>query len=390
MGVNKTLNIGLIGTGFMGKGHSMAFKTLPIIFSPPPAMPKLTVVADVTSELAQRAAANFGFDRWTTDWRDVVHDETIDIVDITVPNHLHKELALAAAKAGKHIYCEKPLALTADDAKQMYEAARAAGVKTMVGFHYLKNPAALLAKQMIEAGELGKIYHFRGCFYQDVLADPNAPFSWRFDKKIAGSGALGDLGSHVIELAHFLVGEFDRVCGLARTFIKKRPLAAGAYGYESVAVSADQKRRVENEDAIHLLVDFKNGATGTIEASRIATGRKVDMAYEVTGSKGSLYFEHERMNELKVYLSTDPPGQRGFKTLLLGPEHPYYKSFWPIAGCGLGFGDMKVIEVYELLDGVANDRPIYPDFHEGWRVCQITDAVLRSVEEGRWIRVDED
>ncbi len=386
---SKTLHIGLIGTGFMGKGHSMAFHSLPLVFSPPPAIPKLVVVADVTEELAQRAAVSFGFERWTTNWQEVVQDKIVELVDITAPNHLHKEMAVEAAKAQKHIYCEKPLALNAAEAKQMYETAHAAGVKTMVGFHYLKNPALLLAKQIIDSGELGEIYHFRGFFLQDALADPQAPFSWRFQKDIAGSGALGDLGSHVIAVAYFLLGEFEQVCGLTRTFIKERPVATGAYGYDRGAASSTDKRPVENEDAVHFLIDFRNGATGLIEASRIATGRKVYMTYELNGSKGALYFVHDHMNELKIYFSKDPPGQRGFRTVLLGPEHPYYKAFWPVAGCGLGFEDLKVIEVYELFEGVVNDKPLYPDFYVGWKICQITDAVLRSVAENRWVRIEE-
>ncbi|MCZ6530792.1 MAG: Gfo/Idh/MocA family oxidoreductase [Chloroflexi bacterium] len=385
----ETINIGLIGTGFMGKGHAMAYQMVPKIFSPAPAFPNLVVVGDVTEDLARKGARDFGAEGWVVGWEQVVDDERVDLVDITTPNNLHKEIALASAKAGKHIYCEKPLALTGKDAKEMYEAAARAGVITMVGFNFIKNPVALLAKEMIEAGELGEIYHFRGSFHQDVLADPNAPFSWRFDRLIAGSGALADLGSHVIEFARFLVGDFERVCGLAKTFIEERPLAAGVSGYRSKATSEGSTRTVENEDSIHFLIEFKGGATGTIEASRIATGRKVFMAYEVNGSKGSLHFVHERMNELNVYLSTDPTGRQGFKTILAGPEHPYYESFWPVAGIGLGYEDMKIIEVYELLDALANNEPAYPDFKEGWKVCQVIDAVLLSVEEGRWVSVEE-
>jgi predicted dehydrogenase len=385
----KTINIGLIGTGFMGKGHSVAFKKVPMIFNPPPAIPNLAIVADISEELARQAAENFGFDEWVVGWQDLVATESIDVVDITTPNHLHKEIALAAAKAGKHIYCEKPLAVTAADAKEMVEAAEKAGVKTMVGFNYLKNPATLLAKQMIDSGELGEIYHFRGSFHEDVLADPNQPFSWRFDRNIAGSGALGDLGAHVIEIARALVGEFGRVSALTKTFIMERPVASGSYGYDSQAVADGPKRAVENEDVVHFLVEFENGATGVIESSRIAAGRKVFLAYELNGSEGSLYFVHERLNELKVYFSTDPAGRHGFRTIYAGPEHPYYKSFWPVAGMGLGFEDAKVIEVYELLLGLAEDRPIYPDFYAGWKVCQIIDAVLRSAKERQWVDVSE-
>jgi predicted dehydrogenase len=384
-----TINIGLVGTGFMGKGHAVAYKKVPLIFDSPPARPNLAVVADVSEPLARSAARQFGFDRWVIGWEDLVADETVDVVDITAPNYLHREIALAAAEAGKHIYCEKPLALTAADAKDMYAAVEAAGVQTLVGFNYLKNPATLIAKEMIDSGELGEIYHFRGWFHQDALADPGAPFSWRFERKIAGSGALGDLGAHVIEFARFLIGEFDRVCGLTKTFIAERPVAEGAYGYRSQVTADATKRQVENEDAAHFLVQFEAGATGTIETSRIAQGRKVYLAYEVNGSKGSLYFVHERMNELKVYLASDPPGRRGFKTIILGPEHPYYAAFWPVAGAGLGFEDMKVIEVYQLLEGLARGAPMYPDFYAGWQVSRVVDAVLLSAREGRWVNLDE-
>jgi predicted dehydrogenase len=384
----KTINIGLIGTGFMGKGHSMAYRMLPMIFNPPPALPKLEVVADVTPEMASRAADDYGFAGWTTDWREVVDNPRVDVVDITAPNHLHHEIAVAAAQSGKHVYCEKPLALTAASAKEMLEAVVKAGVRTMVGFNYLKNPAALMARQLIESGELGEIWHFRGEFHQDILADPQVPFSWRFERKLAGSGALGDLAAHVIAMAQFLVGDFASVCGTSRTFIGERPVAAGAYGYDLKARTDGETRTVENEDSVHFLIDFRNGASGTIASSRVARGRKVYLAYEVNGSKGSLHFVHERMNEISVYLSSDPEGLSGFRRVLVGPEHPYYRSFWPVAGVGLGFSDTKVIEIFELLDGLANDKPISPGFREGWKVSQAIDAVLLSVQERRWVEVD--
>ena len=385
----KTVNIGLVGTGFMGKGHAMAYRLLPSVFNPPPAQPRLRVLGDVNPDLAERGARDFGFEEWVTGWEAVVAHPEVDVVDITAPNHLHKAIAIAAAEAGKHVYCEKPLALTAGDAREMLAAAERAGVKTLVGFNYLKNPAALAAKRMIEAGELGEIYHFHGAFQQDVLADPDQPFSWRFERAIAGSGALGDLGAHVIAMAQFLVGDFARVCGLARTFIRERPVASGAYGYDGQADRDAPKRVVENEDAVEVLVDFANGATGTITASRVATGRKVFLSYEVVGSKGTLTFVHERMNEFQVYFADDPGDRAGFRTVLVGPDHPYYKAFWPVAGCGLGFGDMKVIEVYELLDGIANAAPLYPDFRAGWQVSLAIDAILRSTEEAGWVAVGE-
>jgi len=383
----ERIHIGLIGTGFMGKGHSVAFQKAPMIFDDLPARPHLTVVADLEERAARQAARAFGFERWAVGWEAVVADDEVDVVDIATPNHLHKEIALAAAQAGKHIYCEKPLALNAADARAMVEAAEAAGVKTMVGFNYLKNPIAMLAKGMIEAGELGKLVHFRGVFYQDVLADPEAPFSWRFQREVAGAGALGDLGAHAIAFAHYLVGDIARVCGLTKTFIPDRPVSDGGYGHRAKAAGTGPRRAVENEDCAHVLVEFANGATGTLETSRIATGHKVHLAYEVIGTRGALYFVHDRMNELKVYFSDDPEDRRGFRTIQLGPEHPYYGAFWPVAGCGLGFEDMKIIEVCELMRGIADDAPLYPDFRLGMQVSQTTEAVLRSAEQGAWVVV---
>lgn len=381
----KQLNIGLIGTGFMGKGHSMAYNLLPQIFQTLPAYPHLRVLGDISEDLAKPAAKTYGFEDYAVGWEAVVNHPEVDIVDICAPNHVHKEIAVAAAKAGKHIYCEKPLAVTLEDARVMLEAADAAGVRTMVGFNYLKSPATLLAKQLIDDGKLGDLWHFRGTFHQDALADVSIPFSWRFEKRIAGAGALGDLCPHILSVAQALMGDIVQLSAMTETFIRERPEIQGFTGYGAKADPNAPKRTVENDDVVHMLTRFTSGATGTIESSRVAQGRKVYMTYEVNGSKGSLRFEHERMNELKVYFSEDPEGIKGFRTLVMGPEHPYYAAFWPVAGCGLGFGDTKVIEIYELLDGIVNNKPINPDFLAGYKVNQVIDAALQSAASGSWV-----
>lgn len=383
----KVVNIGLIGSGFMGKGHSIAYNILPQVFAKPPAYPHLRLLGDISEELARSAAATHGFEDYAVGWEAVVYDPDIDIIDICAPNQVHREIAVAAAQAGKHIYCEKPLAVTLTDAQAMLEAAEAAGVKTMVGFNYLKSPATLLAKQLIDEGKLGELWHFRGTFHQDALADAHIPFSWRFEKHVAGAGALGDLAPHIIAVAQALMGDITELCAMTETFIRERPVIQGFSGYGAKAAADAPKRAVENDDAVHMLTRFSSGATGTIESSRVAQGRKVYMTYEVNGSKGSLRFEHERMNELSVYFSEDPEGLRGFRTLVMGPEHPYYGAFWPVAGCGLGFGDTKVIEIYELLEGVVNDKPIYPDFRAGFKVNQVIDAALQSAATGSWMTI---
>lgn len=382
----KKLNIGLIGSGFMGKAHSMAYNLLPQMFNPLPAYPSLRILGDISEDLARKAAQNYGlFKDYAVGWEAVVNHPEVDIVDITAPNHVHKDIVVAAAKAGKHIYCEKPLAVTP---KAMMEAAESAGVKTLVGFNYLKSPATLTAKRLIDEGKIGDIWHFKGFFNQDILANPNLPFSWRFEKKMAGSGALGDLGAHIIAIAHALVSDIDKLCAITETFIKERPVATGVFGYDGKADLGAPKKTVENDDVVNMLLKLKNGPNGTIKSSRIAQGHKVFLAYEINGSKGSLCFSHGRMNELNVYFSEDPEGVCGFRNIIAGPEYPYYSFFWLLAGCGLGYGDMKVIEIYELLDGIVNNKAIAPDFRGGYKVNQVIEAALRSVEEECWVNLE--
>ena len=278
---------------------------------------------------------------------------SVDIVDITTPNHLHAEMAIAAAQAGKHIYCEKPLATTSADAARIVAAVEKSGVISIVGFNYLKNPAQAFAQQLIAAGELGEITLFRGTFDQDFLANPDIPFSWRLDRTLAGTGALGDLGSHTIAFAHFLVGDIVEVCGLNATKIKERVVPAGGSGYAATAQSGGEKRTVENEDIMEFLIRFENGAIGTIGTSRIGMGRKLGLGYEIQGTKGSLFYTQERMNEIKLYRHTDPDREKGYKTVYIGPEHPGYKAFFGLAGIGLGYNDQKIIEAHDLITAVA-------------------------------------
>jgi predicted dehydrogenase len=382
----KQVRIGLIGSGFMGKSHAVAFRNVPLVFAPS-AEPVLELLADLDEAAARKAAGALGFRRSTGDWRALVEDPDVDVVDITTPNFLHKEMALAAIEAGKHVYCEKPLALTTADARAMTEAAEAAGIKTLVGFNYLKNPATGLVKRIVGEGTLGDVVHFRGTFNQDALADPMQPFSWRFRRDLAGSGALGDLASHTINLAQYLIGEIEEVCAQTQTRITRRPVIESGAGYQAKAAAGAEMREVENEDQVQALLRFANGAAGTIESSRIASGRKLGLTYEVTGTKGAVSFTQERMNEVKLYRADDPAAEQGFRTILIGPDHPPYGDFHPIAGIGLGYNDQKIIEAYELIEGIAADRPLYPDFRAGLETCRVIDAVLRSADQRRWIAV---
>ncbi|MCB9138649.1 MAG: Gfo/Idh/MocA family oxidoreductase [Caldilineaceae bacterium] len=385
----KEVRVGLIGTGGMGKAHAAAFKNVPLVFGNEPARPVLEIVADLDEEALKTWANDFGFARYTTDWREIIADPAVDIVDITTPNHLHAEMAIAAAEAGKHIYCEKPLALTSADAKRIVDAVEKAGVITIVGFNYLKNPAQAFARRLIQDGELGEITLFRGTFDQDFMADPAVPFSWRLDRQLAGSGALGDLGSHTIGLAQFLVGDIAEVCGTTSTVIKERAIPGGGSGYAAKAAGDAPMRAVENEDITEALVRFANGAIGTIGTSRVGTGRKLGLGYEIQGTRGSLFYTQERMNELQLYRHTDPESERGYKTIYIGPEHPGYKAFFSLAGIGLGYNDQKIIEAHELITAVAQGRPAYPDVRFAYGVNKVMDAIELSVQEKRWVAVSE-
>jgi len=385
----KDIRIGLIGTGGMGKAHATAFRNVPLVFGNVPGRPILEIVADIDAKALEKWAGEFGFVRWTTNWKEIVEDPHVDIVDITTPNHLHAEMAIAAAHAGKHIYCEKPLATTSADASRIVAAVEKSGVINIVGFNYLKNPAQAFAQQLIASGELGEITLFRGTFDQDFLANPDVPFSWRLDRTLAGTGALGALGSHTIAFAHFLVGDILDVCGLSATKIKERAVPAGGTGYAATAQSGGAKRAVENEDLMEFLIRFENGAIGTIGTSRIGMGRKLGLGYEIQGTKGSLFYNQERMNEIKLYRHTYPDREKGYKTIYIGPEHPGYKAFFSLAGIGLGYNDQKIIEAHDLITAVALDQPVQPDVRFAYKVNKVIDAVDVSCQEHRWVQVSE-
>ncbi|MDG6895180.1 Gfo/Idh/MocA family protein [Volucribacter amazonae] len=375
--MNK-LRIGLIGTGYIGRCHAIAYAQAPTVF-PLQAQLELTHLAEINLDLARQRAAEFGFKRFSADWREVVNDPEVDIIDICTPNFLHKEIALAAIAQGKHIYCEKPLALNAEDSALMYQAAHNAGVKTLVGFNYIKNPTTQLARQIIQNGEIGEVVHFYGTHNEDYLADPHSPLDWHCLKQKAGLGALGDLGAHIVQMAQFLVGsDIQKVIGDMQTVIKTRPDPN----------DLTQHLAVENEDQASALLRFANGCMGTIETSRIACGRKMGLSYVITGTKGTISYTQERMAELKLYLHHDDPSRQGFKTILTGPLHPDYRHFCVSAGHGIGFNDQKAVEIRDLINGIANDQPLYPDFLEGYKVALVLDAIALSCKQKRWIEVD--
>lgn len=362
----------------MGKSHAIALRAVPAVF-PLSTDIQCELLADITQEQAAIKAKEMGFNRATGDWKQVVNDSDIDVVDICAPNFLHKEIALAAIAAKKHVYCEKPLSLNAIDALEMSIAAERSGVKNMVGFNYIKNPATQLAKEIIDSGEIGEVVHFRGTHNEDYLADSSVPMSWRLKRAQAGSGTLNDLGSHIINMAQFLVGAIDAVNGDLRTVIKER----------KVSPYSDETELVENEDVAHALLRFGGGATGSIEASRIAWGKKMGLTYEITGTRGSIAFDQERLSELLLYTADQHSSRQGFKRILVGPEHPDYQHFCASAGHGVGYNDQKIIELRDLIFGITNNQPVWPDFRAGYQCALVIEAIEESYHLGQWIDVAE-
>lgn len=385
----KFLNIGLIGSGFMGQAHADAYRRAAMLYRNLPAKPRLLSLADATPELAAAAAARFGFEKSTGDWRTLVTDPEIDVVDITSPNHMHKEMALAAIAAGKHVYCEKPLAVTLDDAEEMAAAARAKGVKTMMAFNNIKTPAAMLAKQLIDNGDIGRPTRFRAWFDQGFFNDPELPFSWRCTRREAGSGALGDLGSHVVAVGQYLMGDVERVVAESETFFPTRPVPAGGSGYGAKAGAEAPRAKVENEDQIQALIRFKSGAGGSIEASRIAAGKVFGVYWEVSGTEGTIIMDGERFNELKISRFTDPKPDRGFKTIYAGSQVPQFSAFFgfDFAGGGLGYFDVKVIEVHDLIAGICAQTDAFPNFQFGVANQRILAAIEDSLVTHGWVNV---
>jgi predicted dehydrogenase len=357
----RPIGVGMLGYAFMGKAHSNAFRKLSYMTWPPPLLPRLVSIAGRTPEAVENAAERYGFERWTTDWRELVADPDVELLDNNGPNNLHAEPSIAAAEAGKHVICEKPLGRTADESFEIWQRVAASGVKHMCAFNYRFVPANRLARELIEAGEVGEIRHFRASYLQDWGDDPSLD-TWRFHPDEAGSGALGDLGAHIVDLARFLAGEIATVSALAATFVSGRQV----------------------DDAVEAAVEFDDGAIGTLEATRLALGHRNAMRWEINGSKGSIAFDLERLNELQVFRA-DGDRARGFKTVLVSePDHPFWEHWWP-AGHIIGWEHTFVHELHHLLTAIRDDtdvRPYGADFEDGYRAAEVCDAIVRSAESG--------
>jgi len=384
----KQLSIGMIGYKFMGKAHSNAYRSLPMFFPQAPRL-GMSVICGRNEETVEQAASQLGWAESVTDWRTLIDRADIDIIDINAPSNAHKEIALSAARAGKHIFCEKPLALTLADSREMLQAAEEAGIAHMVGFNYRFSPAVQLVKQLVESGRLGKIYHFRACFLQDWILDPEFPLVWRLQKEIAGSGSHGDLGAHLIDLAHYLVGEIGEVIGVSETFIKERPLAAEMTGLSAKGSKDGPRGPVTVDDATLFLARFANGALGSFEATRFAAGHRSTNSFEINGSLGSVKFDFERMNELEVYFTSDEADVQGFRRVLATDAvHPYAEAWWP-AGHTIGFEHTFIHEMLEFSTAIAEGRLPEPNFRDGVKCQAVLEAVERSIDERRWVEISE-
>ena len=373
----RTINVALVGYAFMGRAHSNAYRQVGPSLKPR-LQPRMKVIVGRSPAGVKAAAGQLGWDEWATDWREVVERPDIDLVDVCTPGDSHAEVAIAAAKAGKAVLCEKPLANDLKTAKAMLAAVQKAGVPHMLCHNYRRAPAVQLAKQLIDEGKLGRIYHYRGTYLQDWIIDPNLPLLWRFRKEKAGSGALGDISSHSLDLARFLVGEIEELAATVETYIKQRPLPE------------DPKRmgRVTVDDASAAVVRFKNGALGTIEGSRMCAGRKNYNRFEINGSKGSVAFDLERMNELQVYFTDDARNVQGFRDVMVTEPgiHPYIHGWWP-PGHIIGYEHTFVHAVYDFLEAIAAGKKAKPDFEDGVRNQAVLDAWERAARTKRWVKV---
>jgi predicted dehydrogenase len=387
---SKTIRIGMVGSGYVAKAHTLGYNNAPILYWPDiPAIEK-TRVADVSRELAERGAQRYGWLEGVDDWRAITRGDDIDLVDVVTPNDTHAEIAIDAAEHGKHIYCEKPLALDAASARAMVDAVQKAGVINRVCFTYRTWPAVQLAKQLIDEGKIGRINHFRANFLQDYALDATLPLVWRMQRSKAGAGKLGDGGSHLIDLARYLVGDVDRVFAHLKTLVSERSVAVdqGEAVFRGRDAQATSERvAVDVEDSADVLLEFENGATGVIQTSWVTSGHKLDIGFEVGGDRGAIRLSWQRANELEYYSADDPEHAAGFRTIVIGPRHPGAGPFWSVAGQQLGMSDAFVIAAGELLMDIANERPSTPDFVDGLRVCEIVDAALKSGDEERWIDV---
>ena len=383
----KTLNVALIGYKFMGKAHSHAWRDVRRFFDPQ-IVPVLKVACGRHEGPLGEFAKRWGWEEICTDWREVVGRREVDVIDISTPTYLHHDIAIAAAQAGKHIFCEKPFAMNAEEARRMAEAANSAGVVHYVNHNYRRCPAVALARQFIEEGRVGRIFHWRGAYLQSWIIDPSFPLTWHLRKETAGAGPQYDLNSHSVDLARYLVGDIRTVAAMTSRFVERRPIDSSDSGKAFDAVSsASERGDVTVDDAAFMLAHFENGALGSFESSRFAAGRKNFNSFEIYGDRGSIAFNLERMNELQYYSLRDDSGTQGFRTIqATEASHPYMDHWWP-PGHIIGYEHTFVHAIADFLEAIAKGKRIRPDFEDGWKVMQVLEAGLESAQSGRAVAI---
>lgn len=383
--MTQTIGIGVIGMGWMGEVHSRSYRAIPDRFYESGIQPRLVVCADAVEARAQAAQRRFGFERYTTDWRDVIADPEVDVVDVAAPNGMHLEIVQAAAQAGKPVLCEKPVGKDPQETLLCAAAAHEAGIVAFVGYNYRWAPVVQYARKLIADGKLGQLTHYHGRFLNGYAGDPNGFLSWRFEQQ-HGLGSLSDLMTHVIDMAHMLAGPITRVTSDKAIFIHQRPIPQPGSGtHYDVGSSDGPMGEVTNEDYVNALVHFANGARGMLESCRVINGAKCDMSFEIYGTRGAIKWSMERMNELQLQWRNDEnPAEDGYTTLLSGPAHPFHRHFNPAWGLNLGYDDLKVIEAYNFLYSIVSGQQGEPGFAEAVAVANVQQAVIRSWESERW------
>jgi predicted dehydrogenase len=385
--MTKEIGIGMVGLGWMGQVHTRGYRRLFDHYPGCALTPRLVVAADVVEDRAQDSAERLGYESWTTDWREVVEHPEVEAVSITAPNYLHREVAVAAAQAGKHIWLEKPCGRFPAETAEIGRAVEEAGVMSMIGLMYRHAPAVEYAKELIAAGELGEITHYRGFFLADYSSDPQGALTWRFKDECGGLGVLGDIMPHTADMAQNLLDPIRRVSAQKKTFIRSRPEVPMGASHFAV-VESGEVGPVENEDYVSSLVQFENGARGTLETSRVCVGPHVRMSFEVNGTRGALSWDFQRLNELELYRS-EATSDRGYRTVFAAPGMGDFGNFQPGAGISMGYDDFKVSEAYKFLSSIADGRQREPGIREIVSAMRVVEAMDRSCETGRWEAVED-
>lgn len=373
----KPIGIGVIGTGFMGKAHSIAYSASASVFGIG-LRPNLEIVCDLSPERANQRATDLGFSRHTDKWQDVVNDPRVDLISVCTPNNTHSEISIAALEKGKHVWCEKPMSSSLEDSQIMAEVAEKSNSKTIVGYNYTKNPIVIHARKIIEKGTIGRISGFFCRYDVDNEADGSKPWSWRMSKELSGTGSNGDILSHVISVGHYLINSrISNVVGDISIIHKQR----------KDPKENEKSKIVDNDDMVSALVHFENGVHGHIGASRVSWGKKCGLTWEIHGTEGTITYNQERLNEIKLFTRQSDSSTDGFRTILSGPEHPFYSSFLPNGGHGLGFMDVKICELQGLLNAIENNKPTWPNFNDGLAIEKVMERIDESAITKQWLSI---